>query len=63
MTTDTPTRSDQLSSIYDQLNGLLQPDEAFAFPVLDHLGDLIRVAEQDEAQKALRGIQKGEHGV
>ena len=63
MTTDTPTRTDQLRTLYDQLNALLQPDEAFAFPILDHLGDLIRMTEQDEAQKALRDVQKDEHGV
>lgn len=53
MAIGTVTRSQQLRSIYDQPNAILDPDEAVLFPILDHLGDLIGQSERDEARRAL----------
>jgi hypothetical protein len=38
-------RAQRLQALYEQLDGLIEPDEIEMYPVLEHLGDLIQDLE------------------
>lgn len=50
-------RIKQLRIVYKQLNALLDPEEVVLFPVLDHLGDLIRQVESVAKQELRHQVE------